>query len=247
MPGNVCLNCRAFESECTYSLSTVKKVCSPSDSQDPRAQAPPVCSMYFLEYQGLTVLQRFTRTRIPKINTNSQKPKSPTFYPLWLHTNFQMIQAISSKSLPKSPHMPVRLKSSSKNRATPMCIPCIPYPVRTSSRTTLHVETEVWDTIMRLERLGVQDSFFGKDSQLALVKEAMSVRNEYYTSEEGTSGSKRSEFWEVFPVRTNSKIALAGIARHNFSLYFEKRNTFMPLLHRATFDNGLRNGLHDVD
>lgn len=50
-----------------------------------------------------------------------------------------------------------------------MCIPCIPYPVRTSSRTTLHVETEVWDTIMRLERLGVQDSFFGKDSQLALV------------------------------------------------------------------------------
>ncbi|KAJ4498829.1 hypothetical protein C8R41DRAFT_915914 [Lentinula lateritia] len=25
MPGNVCLNCRAFESECTYSLSTVKK------------------------------------------------------------------------------------------------------------------------------------------------------------------------------------------------------------------------------
>ncbi|KAJ3853352.1 hypothetical protein EV368DRAFT_39098, partial [Lentinula lateritia] len=34
---------------------------------------------------------------------------------------------------------------------------------------------------------------------------------------------------------------------HLVDLYFEKRNTFMPLLHRATFDNGLRNGLHNFD
>ncbi|KAJ3799008.1 fungal-specific transcription factor domain-containing protein, partial [Lentinula aff. detonsa] len=119
----------------------------------------------------------------------------------------------------------------------------------------LHVEMEVSDTIKRLERLGVQESFFGKDSQLALVKAAMSVRNEY-TSEGNALGSKSPEFWDVFPwqelhdpTRDLPPLVFpdADLLNCLVDFYFKERNVHMPLLHQATFENGIRNGLHKSD
>lgn len=65
------------------------------------------------------------------------------------------------------------------------------------------VELEVSDTIKHLELLEVNESFFGNDSQLALVKQAMQIRNKYVV-EDAVAQTKRPEFWEVYPVSTRS-------------------------------------------
>lgn len=63
------------------------------------------------------------------------------------------------------------------------------------------IELEVSDSIKRLELLGLKESFLGEESQLALLKEAMSVRNKYTSEQKGGAELKRSQFWDVEPVR----------------------------------------------
>lgn len=63
------------------------------------------------------------------------------------------------------------------------------------------IELEVSDSIKRLELLGLKETFLGEESQLALLKEAMSVRNEYTSEQKAGAELKRSQFWDVYPVR----------------------------------------------
>ncbi|KAF8823481.1 hypothetical protein HHX47_DHR10000062 [Lentinula edodes] len=239
MPGNVCSNCRAFGSECTHSLSTAKKKRGtevPSDSQDSRAQVPLDSDTE----DG----HEFAKAQISDILS--------TLVAYELPDDSDKILKILIEIASYARSLEIKLEKQSNSSVYPLHS----VPSTHVEQDYLHVEMEVSDTIIRLERLGVQDSFFGKDSQLALVKAAMSVRNEY-TSEEGTLGSKRPEFWEVFPwqeLHDTTSYDLPPLVfpdpdllSHLVDLYFDKRNTFMPLLHRATFDNGLRNGLHNVD
>ncbi|KAJ3915469.1 fungal-specific transcription factor domain-containing protein [Lentinula edodes] len=229
MPGNVCSNCRAFGSECTHSLSTAKKpynltkIYKDSDTEDGHE---------FAKAQISDILSTLAAYELPDDSDKILKI------------------LIEIASYARS--LEIKLEKQSNSSVYPLHS----VPSTHVEQDYLHVEMEVSDTIIRLERLGVQDSFFGKDSQLALVKAAMSVRNEY-TSEERTLGSKRPEFWEVFPwqeLHDTTSYDLPPLVfpdpdllSHLVDFYFDKRNTFMPLLHRATFDNGLRNGLHNVD
>lgn len=67
-----------------------------------------------------------------------------------------------------------------------------------------NIDLEVSDSIKRLELLGIQETFMGEESQLALVKEAMSIRNQYTPGQKSGTELKRPEFWDLHPVRTTS-------------------------------------------
>ncbi|KAJ3739033.1 fungal-specific transcription factor domain-containing protein [Lentinula detonsa] len=233
MPGNICSNCRAFGSDCTHSMSASKRTKRKENfDQNPQAQSSQAGSDKF----------EFAKARIAEIMSLSapyELPSDPV-------VTLEILTEISSyaRSLEKE------LKKQSNTSVYPL------YSVpntHVEQEKYLHVEMEVSDTIKRLERLGVQESFFGKDSQLALVKAAMSVRNEY-TSEGNALGSKSPEFWDVFPWQELHDPTLPPLVFPDtdllnclVDLYFKERNVHMPLLHQATFEDGIRNGLHKLD
>ncbi|THG99015.1 hypothetical protein EW026_g3256 [Hermanssonia centrifuga] len=111
----------------------------------------------------------------------------------------------------------------------------------------------------------VHDHFLGKSSSLMFLQTAMDVKQEYVgPSEEGQSEggkekeksslfhTKRPEFWNeqkwVMQCRTSTR------PQHNYpdpdlisslvDYYFEELNLYMPLLHRPTFEQHIRQGLH---
>ncbi|KAE9403325.1 hypothetical protein BT96DRAFT_990365 [Gymnopus androsaceus JB14] len=117
------------------------------------------------------------------------------------------------------------------------------------------VNLEVSDTMKRLELLGVKETFMGEESQLALLKEATIVRNAYTRERMGEAELKRPEFWDLCPwqklydpIRNLPPLVFPDqdLLDHLVDLYFRKRN-IMVLLHRPTFEQGLRDGLHEQD
>ncbi|KAE9406990.1 hypothetical protein BT96DRAFT_986942 [Gymnopus androsaceus JB14] len=254
MPGNICSNCRSFGSECTHLMSASKKValifskCTSyvnmdgvMDEESQRSSAlqdsPPTASPKDFNFD-------FAKTHIAAILSPSTTYKLSSDPSLILKT----LTEISSYAR--------ALENELKNQNHSALYPLGSAPSSRPEQDYPNVNLEVSDTIKRLERLGVKDTFMGEESQLALLKEAMIVRNAYTTHEQkGGAELKRLEFWDPCPWQklhdpTHNLPPLVfpdqDLLDHLVDLYFQKRNG-MVLLHRPTFEQGLRDGLHKQD
>ncbi|KAJ3720335.1 fungal-specific transcription factor domain-containing protein, partial [Lentinula raphanica] len=117
------------------------------------------------------------------------------------------------------------------------------------------VEVNLADGIENLELKQSDDSFFGKSSQLSLMKTALKVKSEYDgdTSRPADATNiyrqvpRKHTLWQrpiltpqpslIFP----PPVLLSSLV----DLYFAHRNMFMPLLHRPTFLQDLASRLHE--
>lgn len=117
---------------------------------------------------------------------------------------------------------------------------------------------------MGLKNLNLHDGhprFFGKSSSVMFLQTAMTLRREYTGAEEARPGPegrkqilpcKRPEFWRAHPwiiealehEKPHNNFPPEDLMTSLVDLYFERANTFLPLLHRPTFEKGLKNGLH---
>lgn len=95
------------------------------------------------------------------------------------------------------------------------------------------------------------------------LQTAIALRREYMGTEETRSGSqdggkrtilpcKRPEFWRAHPwiietlehEKPHENFPPEDLMTELVDLFFERANLFMPLLHRPTFEKGLKDGLH---
>ncbi|KAF9024572.1 hypothetical protein BDZ89DRAFT_989186 [Hymenopellis radicata] len=114
-----------------------------------------------------------------------------------------------------------------------------------------------------MQELQVKDTearFFGKSSGAALVQSALSLREHLdgaATSPRRFLEHRRPEFWTIFPWESEySESGDAGVV-YDFppcdlmesliDLYFVHINLFLPLLHRPTFVKSLTEGLHHIN
>lgn len=80
-------------------------------------------------------------------------------------------------------------------------------PSSRTEQTQPNNDHEILDSIKRLELLGIHETFMGEESQLALLREALSIRNQFTPEQKVREESKRPEFWDFHPVRTTRHIS----------------------------------------
>ncbi|KDQ55775.1 hypothetical protein JAAARDRAFT_195593 [Jaapia argillacea MUCL 33604] len=121
-------------------------------------------------------------------------------------------------------------------------------------------DTYIQNTLAEhLSKLSVNPShqrFFGKSSGIALMKTAMAMKGELYPGECNSFGvRRRPEFWsvsswEIPTYQEESPIyefPPPDLLLTLVDLYFNNANLISPLLHRPTFENNVRTGLHKRD
>ena len=122
--------------------------------------------------------------------------------------------------------------------------------------------------------LSVSYRFFGKSSGANLVRTVLDLESEYSGTEQEYMAKRRPEFWTQHTVRVRRPLTARLLpcsqdpkwertafrldpARYNFpepdlidhlvDLFFSRINLFIPLLHRPTFEQNLRDNLHFRD
>ncbi|KAJ3793177.1 fungal-specific transcription factor domain-containing protein [Lentinula aff. detonsa] len=252
MPGNICSNCKSFNSECTHSSSNKKKhtfinmatVPQGSTSQkqhgtinnnvqlgDNFSFAKRQISVildapsYQVPVNDQTLLQR-TLTEISAYARSLEKTLSETGPYTNSRTTPEPLSKISSHSSPSSN---IDVSSTSLHPTDPTAVYSVyrGHGITEDDMTNndpVPAEVNLADSIKNLELKESDHSFFGKSSQLALVKTALKIKEEYdgvtsrptnvtetsiphksdYILQSETQGvlfdgKKRAAFWDVYP------------------------------------------------
>ena len=104
--------------------------------------------------------------------------------------------------------------------------------------------------------------FFGKSSSVMFLQTAMVLKNELSGNQPARRDAqnngktilpcKRTEFWRAHPwvletferESTLKEFPPDDLMPQLIDIYFDRCNVYFPLLHRPTFDNGIKEGLH---
>ncbi|KAI0691313.1 fungal-specific transcription factor domain-containing protein [Cytidiella melzeri] len=221
--GDQCTNCITYKCTCTYTQSDKKRYVDPDYVQNLEKQLA----------QTRELLERLTARLDATENSNRSSQSSRMSEP-------------SKNSSPSAPSCPI-------------------YPPMNSTLNTDDIESsddeigvKLQAAFKKLSLTGfVQPHFVGKSSELTLIHTALNVKQNY--SGQSTQNTlallapKHTEPWledqfscteEPHPQDSFPEPSLLSSL---VDLYFSYCNIFSPLLHRPTFEKGIRDGLHLVD
>lgn len=214
--GPRCSSCIAFDFECTYLAGTDKRFCDVDYVKNLEKE---------LEEMRKLCLKQQSILRAHGISTNDS------------------IEAGSPSTQPSTPMLP------------PLTSPLElgPAPVDDGPDVTKGL-------IESFEGMEIhRDEFnhIGPSSNLSLIRTAIDLRQDYVTNsqskEDGPpikANSLRPEFWEIRkvqltpPEKPYTDFPDPALLDTLVAKYFEMRHPMAPLLHRPTFEAGIRDGLH---
>lgn len=244
MPGNRCSNCISYNLDCTY-VEAAKK------------RGPPKGYVESLENR-LEKMEKLLQTLCP--DGDFSKELGGSFdKESWYkgRSNANKLKTLGNSSTATSQHTP--LATSSFDEA--------PSPADDG----LHSSDDEYATISvtdELRQLSVERGntrFFGKSSGVVLIQTAMDMKKEFTATNRGDDNpdspvpgllnARRPEFWHFEPwiipkfedPEPNYQFPPSDLLVSLVDLYFINMNSFLPLLHRPTFEKSLREGLHYRD
>ncbi|KAI0950725.1 hypothetical protein AcW1_007961 [Taiwanofungus camphoratus] len=247
MPNNRCSNCITYNYDCTY-LEAAKK------------RGPPKGYVESLETR-LEKMEKLLNELCPDADFSKELgghfDKSS-----WLASKHAADK--NSKSTYKS--QPFAGAPSSSSVAASSCAPPV-NPTDPEDLDPSDDEVMVHNTLVQnLERMRLNPShvrFFGKSSSIMFLQTAMDLKREYsginYPSSVTDLNShpdllhRRPQYWSLHPW-LQSEVEEQAPPHQNFpdddllstlvGLYFVNVNHYIPLLHRPTFEDGIKDGLH---
>ncbi|KAJ3836013.1 fungal-specific transcription factor domain-containing protein [Lentinula raphanica] len=254
MPGNICSNCRAFNSECTHKISNKKKTTfinmttpseevtsqnggtidthTDSDRNHDFAKRQISAILDTPSYQVPVTDQSLLHRTLTEISVYARTlEKTLSDAGLLASNDSPAIFSNSSPSSHSSPSSNPDVSSTSLHPTDPTSVYSVygGHGITEDDMTNTEsdpaaVEVNLADGIEHLELKQSDDSFFGKSSQLSLMKTALKVKSEYdgdtsrpadatniymgnysdsmlpsSTQETHFGGKKRSSFWNVYP------------------------------------------------
>ncbi|KAJ3906202.1 fungal-specific transcription factor domain-containing protein [Lentinula edodes] len=220
MPGNICSNCKAFNSECTHSSSSKKKTAFVNITAAP----PELTQLNQPNISNATNNFTFARNQISTI-LDAPSYQVPVNDNTFLHRTLTEIAAYarslekalsqagprtsSSRTTPEllpnpSPHSSPSsnpyVNSTSLYPTDPTALYSEPvYRTSTDNTDATPLEDNLADGIKNIELKESVHSFFGNSSQLALMKTVLKIKEEYdddnvglRSAEKGTANAQRT-------------------------------------------------------
>ncbi|TFK22897.1 hypothetical protein FA15DRAFT_621825 [Coprinopsis marcescibilis] len=250
MPGNRCSNCKAFDADCTHFHASQKTVYPIRPPKKPRGNV----------HENITEYHEKMHPLIEAIlSPTYQAPSNPAIIRSTLISLASYARALENR-------VPVTLTASTMPEASeesgPKSVESKAIPVATdlhevygkSQKNDLH-----WlaDHLKGLTVNAPYSRFFGSSSSADLVKTALEFGREYLsfspTAELGVARYRRHEFWVIQQWEIPSPASVQdkpytfpepNLLDHLVSLYFDRINTFLPILHQPTFERSIKSGLH---
>ncbi|CAA7260649.1 unnamed protein product [Cyclocybe aegerita] len=123
-----------------------------------------------------------------------------------------------------------------------------------------HLERMLSTDLSKLKLSAPLNRFFGQSSSVQLILTALDLKKEYTGKEVDLpkyDHFRRDEFWAIPPWLSNNPECCIDLPAYTYppqdlmpsliDAYFEQINYFLPLLHRPTFERGIREDLHISD
>ncbi|KAI0326454.1 hypothetical protein GY45DRAFT_1258946 [Cubamyces sp. BRFM 1775] len=247
MPNNRCSNCVSYRLECTY-VEAAKK------------RGPPKGYVESLETR-LEKMEKLLNKLCP--NADFTKELGGHFdKDAWLHERNGEPSGAPAKSaaygIPGQP-------STSSMVASP---PPQPAPAQVDSDDLDPSDDEVIaqrNIVQKLKRMSVNPSqmrYHGKSSSLLFIQTAMDLKHEYAAIHLPTTVDqdahnvlfrRHQQCWSLHPWLTSTvhdeipphkDFPPPDLMEELVDLYFKHMNCYMPLLHRPSFEQGIKEGLH---
>ncbi|OCH86476.1 hypothetical protein OBBRIDRAFT_737959 [Obba rivulosa] len=248
MPNNKCSNCVTYNYDCTY-MEAAKK------------RGPPKGYVENLE------------TRLEKMEGLLKKLCPDADFSKELGGNFDKDGWLVGKTLDKTTSPNTTFSAPSPNAPSPSVPPpassaSAPVPPDPNDLDPSDDEVMVQHTLVQnLKQMRINPGnmrFFGKSSSVLFIQTAMDLKQEY-AGMEGRRAQlvqrdlvptllrRRPQYWAFQPWLRS--IINEDLPPHRdfpdedllpdlIDLYFARVNDYMPLLHRPTLENGIKEGLH---
>ncbi|GJE89787.1 fungal-specific transcription factor domain-containing protein [Phanerochaete sordida] len=227
--GNRCTNCVAFKYQCTYLAGSDKRFCDVEYVQNLEAE--------------LTETRQLVRKLQAEIHSLRNVSSSPP--------EFAIVASNPSEYTPP----PIASGSRQTTPSGPCMIRLTPH-----AEELLDDDTDEEGLIHGFKSLNVkaeQTHFLGRSSNLMLIRTAMDLKQEYSQTADPTTPSeqhsvltsRRPQFWDYATTLLQPDPPYTSYPEPllMFELveeYFLHLNCNFPLLHRPTFEAGIRAGLH---
>ncbi|KAI0787277.1 fungal-specific transcription factor domain-containing protein [Fomes fomentarius] len=252
MPSNRCSNCVSYRLECTY-VEAAKK------------RGPPKGYVESLETR-LEKMEKLLNKLCP--NADFTKELGGSFdRDAWLsERNGEPSSATTTKPAYGIPAPPTQ--TSVMN--SPPALPTPPSQVDSEDLDPSDDEIVAQRNIVQsLQKMSMNPSsmrYHGKSSSLLFIQTAMDLKQEYAGIElpktidpdaHTTLLRRRQQYWSLHPVRVyidsiftydehspHKDFPPPDLLEKLVDLYFKNMNDFTPLLHRPTFEQGIKEGLH---
>ncbi|KAH9990706.1 fungal-specific transcription factor domain-containing protein [Russula vinacea] len=236
MPGNKCSNCAAYNFECKYEEAAKKR-------------GPPKGYVESLE------------SRLEKMESLLQRlcPDADFTQELGAPIDRQtFVRDSLSRSLQNKPGTAAYRPPSQLRGGSSTFDDTAEHELDPSDDDLLPAQTTKVQSLQEtLDDLSISHRFFGKSSGASLVQTALDLKSEYNGTDQDhfTLANRRPEFWTPHSwERTSPRLDAPrytfpdpDLIDHLVSLYFSRINSFLPLLHRPTFELCVRDGLHFHD
>ncbi|KAF8915577.1 fungal-specific transcription factor domain-containing protein [Mucidula mucida] len=247
MPDTKCINCQAYDLNCTY-IEAAKKRRHPKgyvEALEKRLERMDKLLHKFMPDSELARELEITEPAPAATTASPREGLDPSIiksvgYKLSVNPeDSEKLHSMIARSLPKSRD---------------------PEPQNLSDDDEEELHQGLTKGMKELQVSDAEVRFFGKSSGAALVQSALSLREHL----DGTPSlhpkfleNRRPEFWTIFPWESEyAESGEAGVV-YDFppcdlmesliDLYFTHINLFLPLLHRPTFVKSLAEGLHHVN
>ncbi|KAI9000492.1 fungal-specific transcription factor domain-containing protein [Trametes punicea] len=241
MPNNRCSNCISYRLECTY-VEAAKK------------RGPPKGYVESLETR-LEKMEKLLNKLCP--NADFTKELGGHFdKDAWLHDR-NGEPTIAPYSIPSQPTSSAILPN-----------PVQPTPTQVDSDDLDPSDDEVLaqrNIVQKLKDISVHPSqmrYHGKSSSLLFIQTAMDLKHEYASTHLPSTVDpdahnfllkRRGQYWSLHPWLTatvhdeippHKDFPPPDLMKELVDLYFEHMNCYMPLLHRPSFEQAIKDGLH---
>ncbi|KAI0771317.1 fungal-specific transcription factor domain-containing protein [Trametes elegans] len=248
MPNNRCSNCVSYRLECTY-VEAAKK------------RGPPKGYVESLE------------TRLEKMEKLLNKLCPNADFTKELGGHFDRDGWIADRNGEPSTAAAAAVKAaySIPTQPSPSVLaspPAGPVPSQVDSDDLDPSDDEViaqQNIVRKLQQISVNPSamrYHGKSSSLLFIQTAMDLKHEYAgihlpktidPEAHNTLLHRHQQYWSLHPWLTSTvhdeipphkDFPPRDLLEKLVQLYFEHMNCYMPLLHRPTFEQGIKDGLH---
>ncbi|KAJ7188030.1 fungal-specific transcription factor domain-containing protein [Mycena filopes] len=245
MPNNICSNCIAFDSKCTHLASVVnRRTGGKTDQIQPDEELPRAAIPTPAQYQIAAILSQTTPYSPPK------EPSSVLRTLVDLATYARGLEEeLAALKGTVLPDLPIIDPNTAYTRP--------PTPTELSiSATDGCVLTELSDRMRGLMTDSSHFRFYGRSSDIMLVKTAMDIKRETSGGEdqgfpEHLLAIKRPQYWNSHPWHQPPPEAPdiyifpeQDLMDSLMSLYFFHVHPLFPLLHRQSFEKSVAEGTH---
>ncbi|KAJ7467197.1 fungal-specific transcription factor domain-containing protein [Mycena latifolia] len=257
MPGNVCSNCIAFNSQCThqsYAKPDVAKRPSPSSFGSKSAEPSPRSSLSpsaqpFQDYNGKTAQEHVEAIIIQSTAYIAARDLRNVLLDVARYSRSLEIELENFKA------------QLSVSRGSSVALESVPSPPNTNSSTDDDIVDSAPDGIFVLcdgfQALALDHSrnrYFGRSSSLYLMQTAREMKQKHDgPNVRQPNPVRRPEFWKSpWEKQPPSPIPVFTFPPRDLleslvSVYFRRINIVMGLLHEPTFKKAIVNGLHLVN